>query len=810
MLEQYIVDNIDNAVKNGWIKAYYQPVVRSLTGELCGFESLARWVDPEYGFLSPAQFIGTLEESELIYKLDIYMIEKVCSDIHDCLTQGKDIVPVSINFSRLDFITLDMLEVVEQAVDKYDVPRDYLHIEITESMMITDGDYMGGVIEGFRKCGYEVWMDDFGSGYSSINLLKDYNVDMLKMDMSFLTSMNPKSKTIMKSVVSMAKDIGVKTLAEGVETEEEVEFLKEIGCGRLQGYFYGKPMPLEDQMENLRKKGIKTEPRKWHHFYDTAGFHVRSTDAPLEVLVDDGEKFRTLFMNDAYKLQIFDDLPSLEEADRRIYNTASPLLPKYREMAEQLKKSKKPESFYYSAKGAYFCFKAREIAECDGLHLIKGSITNVSADDNVAKQKEFDLKLRELNHLFAVILVFNLAKMTVTPVFGRFKLYSGPATMDFQESTAIMAEKTIHPHDKGRYIEFMKPATFADRIAKDRFGVIEDAFRFKREDGNYNWSIVSIMSIPGSDFNEFLYCVKPLMGESGKTLMSHGVTSNEMFKADEYSLLWYNFVWNSTVKFFWKDRDRRYKGVSKAFADYFRLPMPDDIIGKRGEEMKWHINEETYISEEEKVLNTGACVNNSAGQCIIDGVVHHTISSKLPVYSDGEIVGLMGYIVDVEEENSRMTEGEGPARTDSVTGVMNATSFIEALIDYSAQYRMQNKDYGLILLKNTKHFRILTTYGEEFANSVLQSISDKIVDTVGTEGAVARTKDSYFAILMYTDDSKELQLIADKLKESIESIILVDGRNVTLKVASAVRLRSDEGVTDENIYIGALKELDVL
>ena len=97
MISEYVAGKIDDAIKNGWIKVYYQPVIRSLTGELCGFESLARWIDPEHGFLSPAQFIGALEEVELIYKLDIYMIEKVCSDIHDWLENGEDAVPVSIN-----------------------------------------------------------------------------------------------------------------------------------------------------------------------------------------------------------------------------------------------------------------------------------------------------------------------------------------------------------------------------------------------------------------------------------------------------------------------------------------------------------------------------------------------------------------------------------------------------------------------------------------------------------------------------------------------------------------------------------------
>ena len=216
MISEYIVNKIDEALQLEWIKVHYQPVIRSLTGELCGFESLARWEDPQLGRLAPDSFIGALEDCKQIYKLDCYMVDKVCRDIHDRFDAGLEMVPVSINFSRLDFLICDMLDIVEKAVEKYDIPRDYIHIEITESMVVSDGELMRRIIDRFRDKGYGIWMDDFGSGYSSLNLLKDFSFDVLKMDMKFLSSFNVKSKSIMRSVVNMAKDIGIMTLAEGV------------------------------------------------------------------------------------------------------------------------------------------------------------------------------------------------------------------------------------------------------------------------------------------------------------------------------------------------------------------------------------------------------------------------------------------------------------------------------------------------------------------------------------------------------------------------------------------------------------------
>ncbi len=193
-LSEYVKTHIDEAISNGWIKVYYQPVVRSITGQLCSAESLARWIDPEVGFLAPDKFIGALEESGEIFKLDCYVVKQACRDIRAKLSKGLPAVPVSVNFSRLDFIMCDMLDVVEKAIAKYDIPRDYLHFEVTESMIAKDEDLMKDVIDRFRTRGYEIWMDDFGSGYSSLNLIKDYSFDLLKMDMAFLSNLakNPR------------------------------------------------------------------------------------------------------------------------------------------------------------------------------------------------------------------------------------------------------------------------------------------------------------------------------------------------------------------------------------------------------------------------------------------------------------------------------------------------------------------------------------------------------------------------------------------------------------------------------------------
>ncbi|MBR6159995.1 MAG: EAL domain-containing protein, partial [Lachnospiraceae bacterium] len=379
-LREYVIRKLDEAIENEWIQIYFQPVIRSITGYLCSVESLVRWIDPVIGFVPPDRFIHVLEDERCIHRLDSFVVRRVCRYIRERVDSGLPAIPVSVNFSQMDFAMCDMLEVVERAVEEYDIPRDYLHIEITESMIAADEEKMHTIISGFKDAGYEVWMDDFGSGYSSLTVLKDYSFDTLKMDMRFLRPFNEKSKSIMRSVITMAKEIGMKTLAEGVETQEQFDFLKECGCGFIQGYYYGKPEPIDDMFRHIEEKGIAIGRRKWRHFYETAGFAARYTESPLEIIEDDGKNFKTLFMNDSYKKQIFETDFRLEEIDRKIYQTASPLLEKYRAFADQIEKSGEEESFYYTSNGMYLKLTAQSIAECDGHHIIKASITNISLD----------------------------------------------------------------------------------------------------------------------------------------------------------------------------------------------------------------------------------------------------------------------------------------------------------------------------------------------------------------------------------------------------------------------------------------------
>lgn len=245
--KQYVLNNIDTALEKGWIKVYYQPVVWAEDKKLCGLEALARWEDPKYGMLSPAIFVPVLEEYRQIHKLDMYILNRACHDTGEAYKNNLPVIPVSINFSRLDFDVSDVVAEVNACVQRHGISKNDIHIEITESALTENDVHLRKAMEQFRAEGYSLWLDDFGSGYSGLNVLKEYQFDMMKIDMKFLHnfSENQKTQPILKNVIALAREIGMQTLTEGVETPEASEFLHSIGCDRLQGFLFGKPMPIE-------------------------------------------------------------------------------------------------------------------------------------------------------------------------------------------------------------------------------------------------------------------------------------------------------------------------------------------------------------------------------------------------------------------------------------------------------------------------------------------------------------------------------------------------------------------------------------
>ena len=243
---RYIFENLDTAMKEGWLKVHYQPIVRTSNGKVCNEEALVRWEDPQRGLMYPNKFIPILEDAKIAYRLDLFVTDQVIAKLKKQADAGISIVPNSINLSRTDFYSCDIVEEIRKRVDDAGIDRRMIIIELTESIIISDTDFMMSQIKRFKDLGFNIWLDDFGRGYSTPDLLQKIHFDVIKLDKSYIDQLetNKDSRIIVSELVRLANGLGSETVAEGIENDKSIEFLSEIGCTKLQGFYYSKALPF--------------------------------------------------------------------------------------------------------------------------------------------------------------------------------------------------------------------------------------------------------------------------------------------------------------------------------------------------------------------------------------------------------------------------------------------------------------------------------------------------------------------------------------------------------------------------------------
>lgn len=258
VLEREVVAGVESALREDRIELFLQPKCNIRTGKIVGAEALARWRHPERGIVAPGEFIPLIERNGLVCSLDLRVWEKTAAWIRGLIDEGVQPVPVSVNVSRADIYLVDVAAELHALVERYGIEPSLIEVEITESAYSERPDRIVAAFDELAERGFTVLMDDFGSGYSSLNMLKDINVDVLKIDMRFLDRDDRRSKDIMESVIRMARWLDLPVIAEGVETREQVNFLLDVGCSYAQGYYYARPMEAA-AFEALLTDGSKVQ-----------------------------------------------------------------------------------------------------------------------------------------------------------------------------------------------------------------------------------------------------------------------------------------------------------------------------------------------------------------------------------------------------------------------------------------------------------------------------------------------------------------------------------------------------------------------
>lgn len=291
------------ALKNREFQCYLQPKYGLRTRSIEGAEALIRWNSPDFGFISPGDFIPIAEKNGFVVELDFFILEEVCRTMRRWIDQGKKPVVVSVNQSRLHLNYDDYIWRLREIVDKYDIPYEYIELELTESVFTENAEKLLKIMHKLHEIGFKLSLDDFGSGYSSLNMLKDMPVDVVKIDKEFFSdTMNTsKGRAVITTVVDLAKNLDMDVISEGVETREQVEFLTEIHCAMVQGYYFAKPMPISDfeklwfdDLEKVRIRREQAAAQQQKRLDAAEHEHEHSAEHSEEIAVDGAQEHESV------------------------------------------------------------------------------------------------------------------------------------------------------------------------------------------------------------------------------------------------------------------------------------------------------------------------------------------------------------------------------------------------------------------------------------------------------------------------------------------------------------------------------------
>ena len=512
----YIISHLDEALEKGWIRPYFQPIIRTITGSVAVAEALARWQDPEYGMLMPADFMPVLEENDLVYKLDCFMLTEALRIQKQRMDDGLQVGTISVNFSRSDFDVMDIASFIQEQVEKYQVERDLIWLEITESTLVKDKDRMISVVKNLRKSGFRVCMDDFGSGYSSLIFLNDYTLDVIKLDIGFLRSFSPVSKEIMRSTVNMAKNLGIKTLAEGVEKEEHVKFLQEIGCDMMQGYYFSVPLPEKEMKGFIEQNHVTKEPVQWKRFYDAADAHVTNSDVPLGVLEYDGDSdtYHYLFVNKKQMEQLRSiGRRSRDESEFILNSSHFPMHEKFRALTENAVSKGETAVMYFPDNSFYVRLSFRMVVKQENRVILTSSLVNITEDRTRKTGEIIDRSTEDIALLFEDIHVLDPDNNSADNVLNNFGIDGGmKKNDDLRKGLEIFCNTMVHPDDRKRYALYADADTMKDRLHDSPGGILRDYFRILRPDMSgdqkYLWMEIDLLLIPRTNDSKILSCIK--------------------------------------------------------------------------------------------------------------------------------------------------------------------------------------------------------------------------------------------------------------------------------------------------------------
>lgn len=744
----YVLRHFSEALEKHYIKVYFQPVIRTLTGKLSGFEALARWEDPVLGMIFPGVFVPVLEEAQLINRLDRYVLDQVARLVRDRMDNGLPLLPVSMNLSAYDFDVADPLGTIEKTVSHYRIPKTVLFFEITERVMMRNRMSMAENVRRFQQAGYQMWIDDFGSEYSSLNLLHNYHFDVIKIDMGFFSHFDDRSRQIITSVVAMSRVLGVQTLAEGVETQEQVAFLKKIGCGRIQGYYYGHPMMYEDTLAFIQGKSLRFEGSEEAHLMDAAESVNVISDSPTALFRFDGTHIELLIENDAYKRELRSTgTLDMAEANANLADARYPLRDRFNRLLGKALRSRSEETLTYSDNGQYMRVSVRWISGDEHNWVGEAHIYNISNSSAIRQAKLLDSTLRDIFQLYEGFYLFDRGKGEVRVLrSSHLELNQETSSLGIGEFISLFSQRLVYPDDRGRFAAFISPEA-VEAGAKEGEGTSHaEVVRVRRADGTYRWAVFEALSIYKSESNNFLLCEREDVWEEKsdrdtllpvfcKSFGIMGAKTKQSETLEKESGLFRALSGSSPYSFFWEDREGRILGASRNLLQKAGFDDEAQYLGKTEEELGCRLGNAGDVPHEDGTSSDLTHAIGTEELALSEGRLREVQVTRVPWYQEKEIVGTLSMVrgneSDDKDEESRL------GLVDHETGFLSFRGAIEPGLILADQYRLKGLDYVGLLIDVPAFAEVMQKSADD-AQVILAKISSLLRKSLAPGWAVAR------------------------------------------------------------------------
>lgn len=762
----YVLRHFSKALEKHYIKVYYQPVIRTLTGKLTGFEALARWEDPERGMIFPNVFIPVLEDAQLINRLDRYVLEQVCKRLRDRMDNGLPLIPVSMNLSAYDFDVANPIDSIEEMVQHYQLPRTVFNFEITERVMLQNPIGMSKTIHQFQQAGYQLWMDDFGSEYSSLNSLHNYHFDVIKIDMGFFSHFDHRSRQIITSVVAMARMLGVQTLAEGVETQEQVSFLKRIGCGRIQGYYYGKPMRYDDTFSLIYSKGFQFEMPEEAPLMNAAESVNVISDSPTALFSFDGTNISLLIENDAYKRELRSTgTQGMAEANANLIDAGYPFRGRFQQFMRKAFHSKSPETLTYADNGQYMRVSVRWIAGDEEYWVGEAHLYNISNNEEIQQAKTLDSTLRDIFQFYKGFYVIERGKNEVTTLRSNhpeLNMETTPhAICDF---ISFFSANLVYPDDRERFLAFINPENVEEKAKIWGGASAAELLRIKGVDGTYRWEVFEALIIYKSTTKNILLCEREDIWErksDRNTLLpefcrSFGLSETGTIRPEVLaeSSLFRTLCETSPYLFYWKDKKGRILGASKILKLTEGFQNEAEFHGKTEQEIGCHFDADGLDLEQKTVQDGVAQTVEVKELALTGGRIREVSVVRVPWYKEKEIAGTLAMVngndKKIGEEESYL------GLVDSETGLLSFRGAIEAGLLFADHYRLHKLDY-VGLLVDVPAFAEVMQSSAENAKVILDRISTALRESFTPGWTISRIGLCCFLCFCRKESAKSIE-----------------------------------------------------